>query len=293
MNPAVDRDEPGKLASGVLAVAVHVAFLALLVFGAAWQQQPPEVVMVDLWNNLPPVPAVKSPAPPPPPPPKPEAKPPPPPPPVTKPEPKAVPPKPAPEPKAAPKPDIAIEKEKQEKARREREEKEKVELKKREEAQAEQRKREEREKAEAAKREAIEKQKLAALEKERAAKEAERARLEKEQNDAAQRLQQMQAAAQNKEFDGFRAKVQQKIKRFVVKAPCAALADPEIVLEMKLFPDGNLIGEPVVRKSSGSAACDDAVRRAVVLAQELPLPPPGHPMLSQFMNLNLRFKPNE
>lgn len=283
MNPAVDRDEPGKLASGVLAVAVHVAFLALLVFGAAWQQQPPEVVMVDLWNNLPPVPAVKSP-PPAPPPPKPEAKPAPPP--VAKPEPKVVPPKPA------PKPDIAIEKEKQEKARREREEKEKAELKKREDAQAEQRKREEREKAEVAKREAIEKQKQIEQQK-LAAKEAERARLEKEQNDAAQRLQQMQAAAQSKEFDGFRTKVQDKIKRFVVKAPCAALADPEIVLEMKFFPDGNMIGEPVVRKSSGSPACDDAVRRAAILAQPLPLPPPGHPMLSQFMNLNLRFKPND
>ena len=37
----------------------------------------------------------------------------------------------------------------------------------------------------------------------------------------------------------------------------------------------------------------ESVRRAVVLAQPLPLPPPGHPLLGQFVNPNLRFKPNE
>lgn len=290
MNPAIDREQPGKLASGVMAVVVHVVFFALLYFGVSWQRHEPPAVVVDLWSNLP-APTAK-------PPPKLEVRPPPPAPPVVKPEPPRPEPKaeakPAPEPKPTTKPDIAIEKEKQDKARREREEKEKLELKKREEAKAAQKKQEAaREKAELAKREALQKEKLAALERDRAAKEAERARLEKEQNEAVQKLAQQQAAAQNKELDAFRSRIEAKVKRFVAKGPCTSIADPEILLEMKFFPDGNLIGEPVVRKSSGNAACDEAVRRAVVLAQPLPLPPPGHPLLGQFMNPNLRFKPNE
>lgn len=292
MNPALDREQPGRIASGVMAVLVHVAFLAFLVFGVSWQQRPPEPVMAEIWTSLPPV-AKPQPKlevlPPPPAPPLVKPEPPPPPRPEPRPEPKA-----APEPKPAPKPDIALEKEKQEKARREREQQEKLELKKREEAKAEQKRvQEERERAEAAKREALEKQKLAALERERTAREAERARLEKEQNEAIQRLAQQQAAAQNKELDGFKSRIETKVKRFVAKGPCAAIPDAEILLEMRFFPDGNLVGEPSVRKSSGNAACDEAVRRAVILAQPLPLPPPGHPLLSQFVNPNLRFRPND
>lgn len=291
MNPALDREEPGKIASGVMAVLVHLVFLAFLVFSVSWQQRPPEPVVAELWSSLPPVTKPQ---------PRLEVVPPPPAPPVVKPEP--VPPrpepkveaKPVPEPKPAVKPDIALEKEKQEKAKRELQEK--VEQKKRDDAKAEQRKLEEREKAEkaeAAKRDALEKQKLAALERERTAKEELRAKLEKEQNDAIQKLAQQQAAAQTKELDGFKSRIEAKVKRFVAKGPCSSVPDAEILLEMKFFPDGNLIGEPAVRKSSGSPACDEAVRRAIVLAQPLPLPPPGHPLLSQFVNPNLRFRPND
>jgi len=294
MNPALsdrllDREQPGKIASGVMAVLVHVVFVVFLFFGVNWQQRPPEPVVAELWASLPPVTKPH---------PRLEVVPPPPAPPVVQPEP--LPPKLAPkvepktEPKPTAKPDIALEREKQEKAKREREQKEKLDQSKRDEAKAEQKKlQEEREKADTAKREALEKQKLASLERDRAAKEAERARLEKEQNEAIQKLAQQQAAAQTKELDGFKSRIESKVKRFVAKGPCSSIPDAEILLEMKFFPDGNLIGEPVVRKSSGSAACDEAVRRAVVLAQPLPLPPPGHPLLTQFVNPNLRFKPNE
>lgn len=281
MNPSLDREQPGKLAAGVMAVLVHVVFFAFLVFGVSWQRRPPEPVVAELWSSLPPVTKQQ---------PKLEVVPPPPAPPVIKPEPPAPKPapkaeaKPAPDPKPTAKPDIALEKEKQDRAKREREQAEKAELKKRE---------EEREKAETAKREALEKQKLAVLERERSAREELRAKLEREQNEAVQKLAQQQAAAQNKELDGYKSRIEAKVKRFVAKGPCSSIPDAEILLEMKFFPDGNLIGEPAVRKSSGSSACDEAVRRAVVLAQPLPLPPPGHPLLSQFVNPNLRFKPNE
>lgn len=277
MNTVLDREQPGKIASGVMAVLVHVVFFALLFVGVRWQQRPPEPVVAEIWSSLPPLTKPQ---------PKLEVVPPPPAPPVVKPEPPAPKPEPkaAPEPKPATKADIALEKEKQEKAKREHDQKEKLEQKKLQ---------EEREKVENAKREALEKQKLAALERERAANEAERVRREKEQNEAIQKLAQQQAAAQTKELDGFKSRIEAKVKRFVAKGPCSSIPDAEILLEMKFFPDGNLIGEPAVRKSSGSAACDEVVRRAVVLAQPLPLPPPGHPLLSQFVNPNLRFKPNE
>jgi colicin import membrane protein len=291
MNRALDREQPGKIASGVMAVLVHLVFFAFLFLGVSWQRHPPEPVVADLWSTLPPVPTKPQPAP------KPEVKPPPappkvePPPPPPKPTPK-VEPKPAPEPKPVAKPDIALEKEKLEKARREREEKEKLELRKREEAaKAELKKREEREKAELAKREALEKQKLAALERERAAKEAEIAKLQKQQAEAAERLAQQQAAAHAREIDKFRTAIAQKVRRFVVNSPCAALGDPEVVLDLKVFPDGNIIGEPVIKKSSGSAACDEAVRRASVLAQPLPMPPAGHPLLASFRNFTFNFYP--
>ena len=99
-----ERIDPGKLSSAVLAAAVHLALLAVLVFGVRWQNRPAESVTVELWEP-PPAPAVEAP--------KPEPAPPPVAAPVLKPEPvipkpdiaeKAPPPKPKPVPKAEPKP---------------------------------------------------------------------------------------------------------------------------------------------------------------------------------------------
>ncbi len=105
-----ERIDPGKLSSAVLAAAVHLALLAVLVFGVRWQNRPPEAVSVELWEPPPPAPVVETPKPVPTPEPppvvvKPEA---------VKPEPvipkpeivekTAPPPKPKPVPKAEPKP---------------------------------------------------------------------------------------------------------------------------------------------------------------------------------------------
>jgi len=96
--------EPGKVPSIVLAVAVHLLLAAFLFFGVRWQSRQPETVMVELWNT-PPAPAaeqaVAQPQPPPIPEVKPEVKP------EIKPEPKV---EKALEP---PKPDIALEKKKE------------------------------------------------------------------------------------------------------------------------------------------------------------------------------------
>jgi len=52
MNAAV-YSEPYKLPAGILAVAVHGAFFALLYFGFTWQTLSPATMSVELWQSLP------------------------------------------------------------------------------------------------------------------------------------------------------------------------------------------------------------------------------------------------
>ncbi len=48
-----ERADPGKVASALLAAAVHFLLFAVLVFGVQWQNRPPEAVMVELWEPSP------------------------------------------------------------------------------------------------------------------------------------------------------------------------------------------------------------------------------------------------
>ena len=48
-----ERVDPGKVSSALLAAAVHLALLAVLVFGVRWQNRPPEAVSVELWEPPP------------------------------------------------------------------------------------------------------------------------------------------------------------------------------------------------------------------------------------------------
>jgi len=99
-----------KAVSGALALLMHGMFFALIVFGVTLPTREPPAILVDLWSNLPPVPAPK--VEPPPPPPRTEVK-------------------PAPKPEPVPKADIQM-REKKEKALKARE-RELAEKKKREE----------------------------------------------------------------------------------------------------------------------------------------------------------------
>lgn len=45
--------EPYRLPAGLLAVAVHGAFFALLYFGFSWQTFPPAQMSVELWDSIP------------------------------------------------------------------------------------------------------------------------------------------------------------------------------------------------------------------------------------------------
>jgi colicin import membrane protein len=46
-----ERIDPGRIASFVLAAAVHLLLFAVLLFGVRWQNRPPEAVVVELWNE--------------------------------------------------------------------------------------------------------------------------------------------------------------------------------------------------------------------------------------------------
>ena len=218
----VTRNE--KAISGALALATHLLFLALLVSGVSWQQKKPDsAAIVDLWNNLPPLPQPEVQERPP------EVKPPPEPP---KPVPK-VEPKPVPKPEAKPvsKPDISL-KEKQDK---ERKLKEQVEAKKR-----------------------ADEKKQAAL-KEKQEKE-EKAKLLKEQEDAIRKLAEKdaaQAAAQLRLINEYKLRIRDKIRRFIVEPPNLQ-GNPEVEFEVVLLPGGEVLGVKL-KKGSAIAAYDNAV----------------------------------
>lgn len=258
--------QPEKLVSGALALATHMLFFVLLVFGVSWQKrQVQEAVIVDLWNNLPPVaapkaeelpvPEAKPAAPEPKPAPKVEAKP----------APKAE-PKPAPKPEAA-KPDIAL----RDKLEKERKLKENA-----------------RKKEDAAKR-AQEEQRLAMV-KEQQRKEEEARRLAREQAEALKRLQEQQAAAQAKLIDEYKRRISEKIRRFIVEPPNLPRT-AEAEFDIILLPGGDVLGVKL-RKSSAIAAYDNAVERAILKAQPLPLPP-DPALFKDFRELNLKIRPKE
>jgi colicin import membrane protein len=99
-----ERSEPGRLASALLAAAMHTLLFLVLLFGVRWQNRPAETVNVELWEPAP-APVVEAPKPAPvaepPPQPKPEPV-------IAKPEiveQKAPPPKPVPKVEPRPKPE--------------------------------------------------------------------------------------------------------------------------------------------------------------------------------------------
>ena len=300
---AEKRPQPGRLRAIFLAVLVHAAFFALIVFGVTWQSRPTEPVQAELWDKLPPAkaktPAKSEPAPEPPKaePPKPE----PPQPEPPKPEPpKPEPPKPQPPPKAEPpkaevkpeppKPDPAIaeklerekrakvEREKQEQARRERLEREKQEQAKKEREEKAKREKEELAKK---KREQEELAKKKRDEEELARQEAEKRRVEEQARAEA-------AKARQSEIDRYISGIKTRI-RSRANIPDNVTGHPEALFRMRLLPGGELLDVELV-KSSGNRAYDAAIERAIRSAQRFDIPPPNSELFPQFRELNLNLR---
>lgn len=263
-------DEPYRLPAGILAVVVHGAFFVLLYFGFAWQAQPVGTMSVELWQSLPDVvdapparPRVEEPAPEPPPPP--------PPPPEKALEPEVAPP----QPEKVVEPEIVVpdEKAKAEKARVER-------------ARAEQAKAE-KAKAEKAR---VEKARIekARTEKDRAERIAELAA--RERADQAAQARAEQAATIGRMVDEHIGKIIAKIRRNIVMPPDVA-DDARAEFAVTLLPGGGVLSARLTQ-SSGNAAYDNAVERAILKSQPLPLPPDAA-LFNRFRELKLVFRPVE
>jgi colicin import membrane protein len=320
--------EPGRVASGVLAVGVHVLFIALLVFGLSWQRRVPEPLVAELWRELPTKvePVVKRPEPPPPPPaPKVEA---PPPKPMPPPEPKVEPPKPQPAPQAS-KADIELKEKqrklreqkaeearqaelqrrqaelekKQEAARKKEEERKAVEAQRREELarqqeqkhQEEARRREEEQRLEEARRQEernlereAEARRSAIIDEQQKLAQEARRRAEEE---AKKRAAAEAVAARQRQLDQFIAAIKQKIHSRVV-VPSGMTGNPQAIYSVTLLPGGEVLDVRLV-KSSGVPAYDAAVERAIHAADPLPVPSDPEMFQQQFRQANYAFRPLE
>lgn len=261
------RENPVMWQAGALSLLVHGLFFLLLVMTFSWKAvQPMQVAQVELWDSLP-TPKVT----PPPEPPKPEPKVEPPPqpkpePPPEPPEPKAeiqVKPKPpAPEVKKPPK----VEPKKPDPALKAKEDEQK-------------------------RKEALRKLQEDLLKDDQPVDhEADKAVAEAKAAADAKHAADMLAASSGV-VDEYKARIVAKIKRYVNKQVCGT-GKPELVFAIALMPTGEVSGTPRLAKSSGLPACDQAVERAILQAQPLPLPPQPE-LFSQFRDLNLKFKPNE
>lgn len=266
--------QPGKIRSILLAVAVHVAFFALIVFGVSWQSRPTPPVQAELWDKLPTGKTTVAPKPEPvkPEPPKPEP-------------PKPEPPKPEPKPEPA-KPDPAIaEKLEREKLAREQKELERKEreLKERERKEQERKeleKKEREKKAREAKAAAEAKAKAEAVAKAEAMAKAEAEAQAKAVADAARE-------ARISEIARYTGRIRDKI-RGKANVPETVRDGTEVQVRITILPGGDVL-DIVVVKSSGNGVYDTAIERAIRSAQ--PLPVPSDPELfSQFRRLTLNIK---
>lgn len=86
------------------------------------------------------------------------------------------------------------------------------------------------------------------------------------------------------------AKIQSKVKRYVVLPPDVP-NNARVEFFVTLLPDGSVMSVRL-GKSSGHVAYTTAVERAIFKAQPLPLPPDSE-LFGQFRELNLGFKPIE
>lgn len=266
------RLEPGAVPAGVLAILVHIIFFALMVFGLNWKTYPPEPMMVDLWSGLPqPVlPTIKA-TPPPPPAPKPVQ------------PPEAEPPAPKVEaPLPPPKPDIAF-KEKIEKPKP-------VEKKPVEKKLLEKKKPVEKEQKDLKEQKKKEKEKEQELKEQKARVAAEIEQLQREQQEANEKLQAQaaQAAAQSRlmnEIAEYKARILAKIRRNIVMPPDLP-GNPVVEFDVTLLPGGDIL-EVKLRTSSGFAAFDSAVERGIFLSKPLPLPP-DPALFSRFRDLSVK-----
>ena len=262
------RENPDSFKAGVFSLLVHTVLLGALLISFNWKTTHPiSIAQVELWDNV----AVEEykPAP------------------VLEPLPEPMPvekeiPKPepvvAPEEKPAPKVEIAIEKKPVKKEPVKKEEPPKP-VAKANDALAKLQ--------EEARQEALKNKSVTKSNTNDALKKLQQESLNEDKTAGEQKA----SAASAGVVDEFKAKIQAKIRSNVNKTLCGN-GNPELKFEIGLIPTGELSGAPKLVKSSGNAACDDAVERAIRVSEPLPLPQDAS-LFSQFRNLKLTFRPND
>lgn len=260
--------------AGAFTVLVHGLLLALLLMSFQWKTvKPMSIAEVELWDSIP-TPQTEA-----------QVKPPEPEPPAPTPEsPKVVEPvKPEPKPEPAPEPkaDIQVKKAipKPEKVEKTKPEKVKQEKPKSEPK--------------------PEKQDPEALKKLQQALLAEDAKVEKQEvaKPAAspsgdKTAQKAQAGVTNPtEMAKYVGLISSKIRQHVNRQLCGTDKATKLTFVIALMPTGEVMGHPKLLKGSGLSACDDAVERAILESQPLPVPSSAD-LFSQFRDLKLEFSPN-
>ena len=86
--------------------------------------------------------------------------------------------------------------------------------------------------------------------------------------------------------------IRDKIKQHVNRQLCGNSQSLEVNFKITLMPTGEVMGHPKFIKGSGMTACDEAVERAILESQPLPVPTLAD-LFSQFRELNLVFRPND
>ena len=92
------------------------------------------------------------------------------------------------------------------------------------------------------------------------------------------------------ELNKYKLLIQQKIQQNVNQQLCG-LDYISLEFRISLMPTGELLGQPRMTKSSNIKSCDDAVERAIIQSQPLPLPK-DRGLFSKLKNLELKFHPN-
>ncbi len=254
--------EPGRWRAITLAAAVHIALLVFFWIGIDWQSEPPVAVQAEIWDlqareaaPLPPEPKPQ---------PQPEPKP------VVKEPPKVEPDEPPP-----PKVDIALEKEKK---RKEQERKDKL-------AQQEKDKKlkadqEKLQKQAEEKKEKADLQKKADLEKKKKQDALDAKLREQIRAEEMKRLtgtvgsggtgQAEKSQGSGRADAGYADKIRAKIRsNTTFNVPETLVGNPAVEFDVELLPDGSLRGLRL-RKSSGIAGFDEAVKRAIERSQPFP-----------------------
>ncbi|MFA7350949.1 MAG: TonB C-terminal domain-containing protein [Methylotenera sp.] len=264
------RENPDSFKAGALSISVHVVLLGALLISFNWKTtHPVSVANVELWDSLPTAVQKTSPIP------EPVEQP------VVQPKPvvkEIVKPVPVIEPEPKAQVDIVIKKKQVEKSVKKEKPKE---VKKPDDAIEAMKK--------ALREEALQRpQKQPSDE---ALKKLQQESLSEDKAEGDQKNLATKAAANAGVTGEFTNKIQAKIRGNVNKTLCGD-GNPELKFEIGLLPTGELSGNPKLVKSSGNAACDDAVERAIMASEPLPVPTDTS-LFSQFRNLKLTFRPND